>query len=161
MSLKKEDILARLSESGIEYNNIDHPAVYTIEEMLQVGLPDTDRVAKNLFLRDDKKHYYLLTVPEDRKVNMKELRSILSSRPLSFARPEELDSVLGVISGAVTPFGLLNDGEKRVTMVFDNYFRGGLIGVHPVDNTATVFLGFEDLVGVVAPFAKEVVFIDL
>ena len=161
MSLKKEDILTRLSESGIEYDNIDHPAVYTIEEMLQVGLPHTDRVAKNLFLRDDKKHYYLLTVPEDRKVNMKELRSILSSRPLSFAKPEELDIVLGVISGAVTPFGLLNDSEKRVTMVFDNYFKGGLIGVHPVDNTATVFLGFEELVGVVTPYAKEVIFIDL
>jgi len=161
MSLTKQDVLRHLSETGISYKNVEHRAIYTMEEMLSLGLPNTERVAKNLFLKDKGRNYYLLTVPEDRKVNLKELRAILSSKALTFAKPEELESILGVISGAVTPFGLLNDNEKRVAMVFDNFFKGGLIGVHPVDNTATVFLDFEDLVKVVSPFAKEVIFIDL
>ena len=48
--------------------------------------------------------------------------------------------------GAVTPLGLLNDEERKVTLYLDAAFCGGLIGVHPNDNTATVWLKVADLV---------------
>ena len=45
---------------------------------------------------------------------------------------------------AVTPFGLLCDGDRKVTFYFDKAFMGGLAGIHPNDNTATVWLKAED-----------------
>ena len=55
--------------------------------------------------------------------------------------------ILGLIPGAVTPLGLLNDREHRVTFFLDRSFLEGssLIGVHPNDNTATVWLKVRDL----------------
>ncbi len=160
MPLEKNDILKLLDEKEIPYVNIDHPAVYNMDEMRRLGLPDTDRVAKNLFLKDDRKHYYLVTLKGDRRLSMKELRAVLGTRPLTFAKAEELAGILGLIAGEVTPFGLLNDQNRQVTMVFDTFFAGGKIGVHPVDNTASVYLAFGDLVRAVSERAKEVVFLD-
>ena len=56
--------------------------------------------------------------------------------------------ILGLIPGAVTPLGLLNDQEHKVTFFLDKSFLegSGLIGVHPNDNTATLWLRTEDLI---------------
>ena len=65
---------------------------------------------KNLFLRDDKKrHYYLVVVKKDKAVDLKGLRALLGSRPLSFASEQDLSRCLGLPKGAVTPLGILND----------------------------------------------------
>lgn len=54
-------------------------------------------------------------------------------------------------AGAVTPFGVLNDEERRGKVFVDRDFfeAPGLIGVHPNDNRATVWLGVRDLVEVI------------
>ena len=54
---------------------------------------------------------------------------------------------MALIPGAVTPLGLLNDLEHKVTCGLDKSFLegSGLIGVHPNDNTATVWLKTQDL----------------
>ncbi len=57
-------------------------------------------------------------------------------------------AILGLIPGAVTPLGLLNDAEHKVQHFIDRVFLDapGIIGVHPNDNTATVFLKTRDLI---------------
>lgn len=135
-----------LNEKNIEYMLHEHPAVYTIDEMNQLGLPHTQWIAKNLFLRDDKKrNYYLLVVRENKKINLKELRVMIDSRPLTFASEKDLDQKLGLIKGAVTPFGIINNHEHDVKILIDTEFEHHLIGVHPNVNTATVFLQANDL----------------
>ena len=47
--------------------------------------------------------------------------------------------------GSVTPLGLLNDPDRSVQFYLDRDFEGGRIGVHPNDNTATVWLSTRDL----------------
>ena len=56
--------------------------------------------------------------------------------------------LLELTAGSVTPLGVLNDEERKVTVYLDKDFfdEPGLIGVHPNDNTATVWLKAEDLV---------------
>ncbi len=56
---------------------------------------------------------------------------------------------MGLIPGAVTPLGILNDEERKVTMYLDASFAGGLIGIHPNDNTATVWIKTEDLIKII------------
>ena len=105
-----EEVLALLRDRGISFEERHHVPVYTIDEMLALDMPDPEHIAKNLFLRDDKKrNYYLIVSREDRKVDLKALREVLGSRPLSMASENDLWEFLKLRKGAVTPFGVLND----------------------------------------------------
>lgn len=146
--MNKQEVYHFLEEKQIRYEVTEHPAVYNMQELEQVELPYPDRDAKKLFVRDDKRrNYYLITVQGDKRVNLKEFRRKQGTKPLTFASPEELQQLLGLIPGAVTPFGLLNDTECKVHFYIDrDFWQGsGLIGVHPNDNTATVWLQAEEL----------------
>lgn len=147
MKAGREEVLQLLDAAGVKYELAEHPPVYTIDEMLALKLPHPKDIAKNLFLRDDKKqNYYLIVLREDKKADLKKLRTTLAARPLRFASEEELAQYLGVTSGAVTPFGLLNDEEHKVRAFVDNDLKRGLVGVHPNENTATVYLSAKALV---------------
>ena len=144
----KEAIYRMLREAEIWHEITEHPAVYNMAEMAQVDLPYPEADAKNLFVRDSKRRdYYLITVRGDKRVDLKEFRRQNQTRALTFASAEELMDLLGLTPGAVTPLGLLNDEARRVTFCLDETFGEGesLIGVHPNDNTATLWLKVADL----------------
>ena len=144
----KEDIYRLLQEEGIWHEITEHPAVYNMAELAQVDLPYPEADAKNLFVRDNKRRdYYLITVRGNKRVDLKEFRRQNQTRALTFASAEELMDLLGLEPGAVTPLGLLNDEARRVTFCLDESFGEGenLIGVHPNDNTATLWLKAADL----------------
>lgn len=150
--MNKEEIYQYLDSRGIVYEVTEHQAVYNMAQLDQVALPYPEDDAKNLFVRDDKKRtYYLLTVRGDKRADLKAFRRQHQTRPLTFASAEDLAALLGLIPGAVTPLGLLNDEARRVEWFLDEDFAGpaGRIGVHPNDNTATVWLRTADLVGLV------------
>ena len=119
----KEDIYRMLREEEIWHEITEHPAVYNMEEMAQIQLPYPEADAKNLFVRDSKRRdYYLITVRGDKRVDLKQFRQQNQTRSLSFASAEELGELLGLIPGAVTPLGLLNDGDRRVSFYLDASF---------------------------------------
>lgn len=149
--LQRADIESLLDENGCSYSVAEHPAVFSIDELYDYDIPDRDRIAKNLFLRDDKKRaYYIISIEGSAKADLKELRSLLSSRPLSFASEEDLQKLLKLSKGEVTPFGALNDEEHKVIVRISQFFKGGIIGVHPNTNTATVFLNADVLVSLLS-----------
>ncbi|MCC3373077.1 prolyl-tRNA synthetase associated domain-containing protein [Cohnella sp. REN36] len=145
--MNKTAILELLEQLSISYEIVEHPAAYTIEEMDSFEMPNAHQVAKNLFVRDDKKRsYYLLTIQKDKTVNLKELRALLNSRPLSFASEEDLFNYLGLQKGAVTPLGVLNDTERKVEVMIDeDLLPFNNIGIHPNENTATIWISIENL----------------
>ena len=145
----KAAVYRLLTERGIWHEITEHPAVYNMEEMAAVDLPYPEADGKILFLRDDKKrHYYLLTLRGDKRVDLKAFRQANGTRPLSFASAEDLQAKLGLLPGAVTPLGALNDREGQVEVFLDQDFLAppGLIGVHHNDNTATLWLRTQDLI---------------
>lgn len=147
--MNKEQIYALLNEAQIWHEIMEHAAVYNMAEFAELNLPHSDADAKNLLIRDDKKeHYFLITIKGEKRVDLKAFRQTHGTRKLSFASAEDLMATLGLIPGAVTPLGLLNDTEGKVALFLDqDFFEGsGLIGVHPNDNTATVWLKATDLV---------------
>ena len=135
-----------LNDRGIRYEITEHPAVFNMAEVAELTLPYPEVNAKNLFVRDKKKRFYMLTVRGNVRADLKAFRKMLGVTGLSFASVEELDSILKLYPGAVTPLGLLNDEEKRVTLYIDESFMSGLIGLHPNDNTATIWMQAADLV---------------
>ena len=146
--MTKQETYDWLRAHGAEFEITEHKAVYNMEECAQLELPYPQDDAKNLFVRDDKKRaYYLITVRGDKRVDLKEFRRAHGTRPLSFASPEELLTHLKLTPGSVTPLGLLNDDSRSVQFYLDEDFLTGegRIGVHPNDNTATVWLQAEEL----------------
>ena len=155
--MTKQETYDYLETHGISYEVTEHAAVYNMEELDAVDLPYPEADAKNLFVRDDKKkNYFMITVKGDKRVNLKEFRKIHGLRNLSFASPEDLMRITGLIPGAVTPLGLLCDEERIVTLYVDSSFSGGLVGVHPNDNTATVWLRTENLIRLIRDHGNEV-----
>ena len=162
MPLTKKDITDLLDSRKIDYEIVEHQPVYTIDEMLDCEIPYPTQIAKNLFLRDDKKrNYYLITCLEDKKINLKEFRQEQGTRQLTFASEADLMAKLGLYRGAVTPFGILNNEDKDVIVFLDSDYENKIIGLHPCDNTATVFLKTTDIVNLIKEHGNELHFVKL
>ena len=160
--MTKQETYALLTKAGIQYEITEHQAVFNMKELEEIEQPYPDRDAKNLFVRDDKKkNYFLITVRGDRRVDLKEFRQVHQLRHLSFASADELMGILKLIPGAVTPLGLLNDEERKVTLYLDVALAGGLVGVHPNDNAATVWLKAEDLVKLIRDHGNAVQVVEI
>lgn len=161
-AMNKTETYQYLTEHNIVYEVSEHKAVFNMEEAESLDLPYPECDAKNLFIRDDKKqNYYLITVKGDKRVDLKEFRKQHGLRELSFASPEELSAVMGLIPGAVTPLGILNDVERRVHFYLDKSFIGGKIGVHPNDNTATIWVQADELMDLIKKHGNAAEFAEL
>lgn len=159
--LDKKGIYDLLDRCGFAYEAYEHPAVYTIEEMDALNLPHHEKIVKNLFLRDDKKrNYYLVTVPGHQAVNLKDLSERIPSRRLSFAGEDTLKELLLLEKGHVTPLGVLNNAQKNVIVVFDQSLQGEQIGIHPLENNATILIAFEDVKKLIEDHGTTVVMCD-
>ena len=154
--MTKQEKYDYLTTYGIDFEVTEHPAVFNMAEVAEISLPHPEADAKNLFVRDDKKlHYYMITVQGDKRVDLKKFRKQHGLRNLSFASAEDLRSILDLIPGAVTPLGILNDQERRVELYLDAAFSE-LIGVHPNDNTATVWMKTVDLIRIITEHGNKV-----
>lgn len=157
--MNKEEVYSYLATKGIQYEITEHQAVFNMEELANVQLPYPTWDAKNLFVRDDKKrNYYLITVRGDKRVNLKEFRKQHGLRPLSFASPDDLMAIMKLTPGSVSPMGLFNDEEHRVHFYLDEEYIGNIIGVHPNDNTATIWLQANDLMNLILSHGNEAEF---
>lgn len=155
--MTKEETYEALNQAGIVYEITEHKPVFNMEDLADVPMPYPEGDAKNLFIRDDRhRHYYLLTVRGDRRVDLKAFRKNYGTGPLTFASAEEMKEILGLTPGAVTPLGLLNDRAHRAALYLDRALLPGMIGVHPNENTATVWMRTEALVSFLRAQGAEV-----
>lgn len=160
--MNKEETYQYLIEQNIPYEKTEHKAVFNMDELDSVELPYPEWNAKNLFVWDDKKrNYYLITVKGTKRINLKEFRKQHGLRPLSFASADDLLAIMGLLPGSVTPLGILNDTAHHVHFYLDSEFAGNKIGVHPNDNTATVWMQADDLMRLIQKHGNEASFTTL
>lgn len=160
--MNKQETYQYLKDHNIPFEITEHRAVYNMEELDSIDLPYPEGDAKNLFVRDDKKkNYYLITVKGDKRVNLKDFRKAHGLRSLSFASPEDLKKYMDLTPGAVTPLGLLNVEEAPITLYLDSEFKDSIIGIHPNENTATVWLQGDDLVALLRENGCEVEIVEI
>ncbi|WP_238548654.1 YbaK/EbsC family protein [Bifidobacterium gallicum] len=151
-----------LNQRHIVHEIIAHAPVTTARAAQSLALPYPEAQAVNLFLKDGAKaHYFLVVAHAGTHVDLKCLRTALHSARLSFAKPQELQEVLGLEPGAVTPLGTLADTDHRTDVVIDQSFQHRLIGVHPCTNAATLYLCTDDLVHVLAEHGVHTIFLDM
>ena len=142
-----EQLLTRLEALGIAYQNHEHAAVFTVEEAKALRGALTGGHIKNLFLRNKKEEMWLVVAEEDKRIDLKALGERLGAGKLSFGSPDRLLRCLGVLPGAVTPFGIINDKDRQVKVVLDRDLMGfNPVNAHPLVNTMTTALSPQDLV---------------
>ena len=155
-------MLAELDRLEISYKLYEHEAVFTAEEALKVCGHIPGVHCKNLFLKDKKDALFLVTVPDEKRVDLKTLDDKIGSKRLSFGKPELLIEVLGIAPGSVTPLALINDTQKRVQPVLDEWMmRQALINIHPLINTATVTISPQDLLKFMMATGHQPLHVDL
>lgn len=143
-----EQLFRFLDSLGIEVATVSHPPLFTVadSQSLRGELPGGH--TKNLFLKDKKDNYFLLTVDEDAVVDLKTIHHLIgAASKVSFGKPEALLELLGVTPGAVTALGPINDSEGKVQVFLDeSLMQNTLINCHPLINTATTTIASADLI---------------
>lgn len=148
-SQARASLFSFLDSLEIEYQTIEHPPVFTTAdaEKIHNPIPGAHIDTKNLFLKDDRQCYWLISALEETKIDLRALSKQLPAKNLRFAKPEFLRQYLNVEPGSVTWFALFNDKDYRVKAILDKaLFKHQLVGFHPLVNTATTVVQPTDLV---------------
>ena len=140
------ELYAFLDAHGIAWQHHAHPPLHTVAESRELRGELPGAHVKNMFMKDKKGRIVLASCLEDRQIRIRDLEREIGAKGLSFGKPELLWEVLGVRPGAVTPFGLINDREGRVSAVLDAGILGhDLVNAHPLHNEATTAISSGDL----------------
>ncbi len=148
-----ETLIKRLDELDIKYDLHHHKAVFTVEESnaIDINIPGTH--CRNMFIRDKKKRMFLISLANETLVDMKKLRDVLDCGRLSFGSADRLWENLGVRPGSVCPFSIINDTDKNVTLILDQWMMGQeCVNFHPLINTMTLGFAPQNLI----KFAEDI-----
>lgn len=145
-----------LEDHGVAYELVRHKAVFTCDDLLDANL--SGLTLKNLFVRDKGRDcFYLITLPEHKRLDMKRLQELVGSKKLSFGKPDELMETLGVEPGSVSPLCLLNNPGRDVKVFVEREgWEAEQVNIHPNDNTASLVLARDEFHKLVEALGAEV-----
>ena len=135
-----------LAENNIKYKEYKHKAVFTVSESNELKKNIPGLHCKTLFLKGSNEKFYLIGMPAEKRLDIKNLRKRLEVKKLHFASAEELWQKLKLKPGSVSIFGVVNDKNKEVMFILDkDVWDAEIVGFHPNENTSTLVLKHEDL----------------
>lgn len=142
----QQQVYDRLAELGVDFEYHEHPPIPTMEEAVRYKWWMGAAFCKNLFFRNHKgNRHYLVVAAHDTQFDVHALERRLRQGKLSFASAERMRRHLGLEPGSVSPFGLVNDAGRHVTVFFDPALRqAARLSFHPNDNRATLVLAARD-----------------
>ena len=148
MPATPDDLFAFLDALGIPHRTVTHPPLFTVEQSRELRGQIPGGHTKNLFLKDKKDAVFLVVAQEDAVIELKSLhRRLGASGRFSFGSADLLQELWGVLPGAVTPFGAINDTGHRVTVILDApMMQHQTLNYHPLVNTMTTAIARDDLV---------------
>ena len=148
MPKTQDELLAFLDSLGIKTKTVTHAPLYTVADSQALRGEIDGGHTKNLFVKDKKDNYFLLTVDEEAVVDLKTIHHVIgAASKVSFGKPEALMELLGVVPGAVTAFGPVNDTEGKVKVFLDaGLMAHEVVNCHPLVNTATTSIRSADLI---------------
>lgn len=143
------DIYDILEKLDIKYDEIIHKNVYTIKEA-EVLKDRIDGVGvKNIFLTNKRGGYFLVLIKDNKRLDIKMLESIFNTGHLSFCSDIELKDILGVESGSVSVFNIINDKLNKVFIFIDKELVSKRVLFHPNINTRTISINYNDVIRVI------------
>lgn len=147
MTMRGEDgLMADLAALGIPFETHEHQAVFTVEESAGIKANIPGAHTKNLFLKDAGGAFWLVTVPADIRVDLKRLPAAIGCKRVSFGKADDMERLIGVQPGSVTPLAMINATPLSLAVVIDKSLaESGRMNVHPLRNTATTGLSGADV----------------
>ncbi|KAJ9567752.1 hypothetical protein OSB04_003718 [Centaurea solstitialis] len=164
MGFSKDQLLERLQAQKIQFSKYDHPVVMTVEAQAKYVGHIKGGLSKNLFLKDKKHRYYIVSALADTKVDLKVLsiRLGLGKGGLRMAPEEAIADILQVPLGSVTPFALLNESARHVSLLLDQGFKTQeCCFFHPLSNDVSITLCIQDLDMFLKSVGRTVAYVDL
>ena len=146
-----------LRNKSIEFQIHEHQPLYTVEDSEKLRGEISGSHTKNLFLKNKKNSFFLLSCDERAQVDLKQFSKSIEGKNLSFAKEEYLDKYLQIKPGSVSPFALLNDTENEVKFYLDEKLaKSKLINFHPLINTTTISLKTNDFISFMVENNKKI-----
>ena len=141
------EIYDYLDTHGIDYERHDHPPVFTCDDVNRLVPALPGQKTKNLFICDNKgKQHFLVTVPDEKSVDLKSFSQALAVKKLRFASADRLKKHLALEPGAVTILGVMNDDAQQVQVVVDKaIWEAAALQCHPLVNTATLVISLDNV----------------
>tara|TARA_X000000368_G_scaffold368453_1_gene316410 strand:+ start:97 stop:612 length:516 start_codon:yes stop_codon:yes gene_type:complete len=139
--LSSKEFIKLFNDKGYDYDLHKHKALFTVEDSNKFRGDIKGAHSKNLFLKNKKNKFYLISCEEFTDINLKRISNFLHLGNVSFAKEGYLIKLLGVKPGSVTPFALLNDIENRVDFYLEEkLYNSNFVNFHPLTNTETITL---------------------
>jgi Ala-tRNA(Pro) deacylase len=137
--LSSKELLKLLEERGYDFNLRKHQALFTVDDSNRLRGQIKGSHSKNLFLKNKKGNFYLISCEEFTNINLKKISKSLGLGNVSFAKEEYLINLLGIKPGSVTPFALLNNNENNIDFYLeDKIYNSEFVNFHPLTNKATI-----------------------
>ncbi len=137
--LGSKDFIKLFNDKGYDYDLHEHQALFTVEDSNKFRGQIKGSHSKNLFLKNKKNKFFLISCEEFTGINLKRISKFLGLGNVSFAKEEYLINLLGVKPGSVTPFALLNDKKSKTEFYLeDKLYNSKFVNFHPLTNTATI-----------------------
>jgi Ala-tRNA(Pro) deacylase len=134
-------LLADLDALAIPFAAHEHVAVFTVAESDTVNAAIPGAHTKNLFLKDAGGAFWLVTVPGEARVDLKALPAAIGCKRVSFGKADDMQRLLGIAPGSVTPLAAINAAPGTITVVLDAGLAAAeRVNVHPLRNTGTIGL---------------------
>ncbi|KAI6693840.1 hypothetical protein NL676_021550 [Syzygium grande] len=174
MGYTKDQLLTRLQELQIEFSKYEHPVVLTVEAQAKHVGNVGAALSKNLFLKDKKQRFYIVSALADTKVDLKGTQPVmqfneffcqrlgLGKGGLRLAPEEALGEILQVPLGCVTPFALVNESASHVSLLLDQGFKSqqGCL-FHPLSNDTSISLNTFSLDMFLKSIGRDPSYVDL
>ncbi len=133
------DLIRLLKKEDYKIEIHQHDALFTVEESKKLRGKINGAHSKNLFVKNKKNQFFLLSCEEADKIDLKKISKSLELGNISFAKQEYLEQYLKIKPGSVSPFALLNDEEERVNFYLEQTLHDSkLVNFHPLINTFTI-----------------------
>lgn len=159
----ENEVYKLLDKLNIEYTKIEHPPLFTCKDNEKYNIKFDAVVCKNLFIRNSNKNqYYLVSLPLEKRVNLKALQMLLREKRLSFGNENVLEEKLGIKSGAVSIFNIINLKDNDIILILDeDILKYEKVGFHPNINTETVIFNPKDITKIFKNYNVKYKFISI
>ena len=133
------ELIELLKKEKYEIKVHQHDALFTVEDSKKLRGEIDGAHSKNLFLKNKKNKFFLLSCEEADKIDLKKISKSLELGNISFAKQAYLEKYLKIKPGSVSPFALLNDNGSFVNFYLEKtLYESKFVNFHPLINTFTI-----------------------
>ncbi len=159
-----EEVINLFNSLNIEYKLVRHEAIFTGKDEEKVKNIDFGgEICKNLFLKDIKnKCFYLVSMPINKRADLKKIAKELDSNRLTFGNEEELWENLHIRPGSVSMLNVIRAPETEVIFVLDKELKNiDRVSFHPNDNTASIAFDTQNITKILDNYGKKYMFLEV